>query len=163
VGAIGRHSSCPTFFVTAIKQLENLMRLRCKLISLNPVSAAPSSISSAPAAIIDTSGTGGASAANWPAQREGPVNPWATFLLVAIGTFMTMLDASIVNISLRQHILLLSSRTSFEMMQKALAAGIPIVAAEFAQDSSQTLVGFLRGERMNIYAGADRVRRRTSS
>ncbi len=68
---------------------------------------------------------------------------------------------------LRQHVLLLSGRTSFEMMQKALAAGIPIVAAisapsslaaEFAQESGQTLVGFLRGERMNIYAGASRVR-----
>jgi len=68
---------------------------------------------------------------------------------------------------LRQHILLLSGRTSFEMMQKALAAGVPIVAAisapsslaaEFARDSGQTLIGFLRGERMNIYAGADRVR-----
>jgi FdhD protein len=78
---------------------------------------------------------------------------------------------------LRQHILLLSGRTSFEMMQKALAAGIPIVAAisapsslaaEFARDSGQTLVGFLRGERMNLYAGAHRVspncsRRRSKS
>jgi FdhD protein len=68
---------------------------------------------------------------------------------------------------LRGHILLLSGRTSFEMMQKALAAGIPIVAAvsapsslaaQFAQESGQTLVGFLRGERMNIYSGANRVR-----
>jgi FdhD protein len=67
---------------------------------------------------------------------------------------------------LRHHILLLSGRTSFEMMQKALAAGIPIVAAisapsslavDFARESGQTLVGFLRGERMNIYAGAGRV------
>lgn len=68
---------------------------------------------------------------------------------------------------LRRHILLLSGRTSFEMMQKALAAGIPIVAAisapsslavEFARESGQTLAGFLRGERMNIYAGAGRLR-----
>jgi FdhD protein len=67
---------------------------------------------------------------------------------------------------LRQHILLLSGRTSFEMMQKALAAGVPIVAAisapsslaaEFARDSGQTLVGFLRGERMNVYACASRL------
>jgi len=67
---------------------------------------------------------------------------------------------------LREHIVLLSGRASFEMMQKALAAGIPIVAAvsapsslaaEFARDSGQTLVGFLRGERMNIYAGFHRV------
>jgi FdhD protein len=68
---------------------------------------------------------------------------------------------------LSEHILLLSGRTSFEMMQKSLAGGVPIVAAisapsslavEFARDSGQTLVGFLRGKRMNIYAGADRVR-----
>jgi len=68
---------------------------------------------------------------------------------------------------LREHILVLSGRTSFEMMQKALAAGVPIVAAisapstlaaEFARESGQTLVGFLRGARMNIYAGANRVR-----
>jgi FdhD protein len=68
---------------------------------------------------------------------------------------------------LREHVLLLSGRTSFEMLQKALAAGVPIVAAisapsslavQFAHDCNQTLIGFLRGERMNIYAGAARVR-----
>ena len=68
---------------------------------------------------------------------------------------------------LRAQVLLLSGRVSFEMMQKALAAGIPIVAAisaptslaiEFARESKQTLIGFLRGETMNIYAGAERVR-----
>lgn len=59
-------------------------------------------------------------------------------------------------------ILLVSGRVSFEIMQKALAAGIPCVAAisaptsaavEFARASGQTLVGFLRGARMNVYAG----------
>jgi FdhD protein len=63
---------------------------------------------------------------------------------------------------LRERILLVSGRVSFELMQKALAAGIPCVAAisapttaavEFAQETGQTLVGFLRGERMNVYAG----------
>lgn len=67
---------------------------------------------------------------------------------------------------LRGHILLLSGRASFEMMQKALAAGVPIVAAisapsslavEFARESGQTLIGFLRGDTMNIYAGAERI------
>jgi FdhD protein len=63
---------------------------------------------------------------------------------------------------LSDRILLVSGRVSFELMQKALAAGIPCVAAisapttaavEFAQSSGQTLVGFLRGDRMNVYAG----------
>lgn len=60
-------------------------------------------------------------------------------------------------------ILLLSGRVSFEMTQKALAAGIAIIAAisaptslavEFARARNQTLVGFLRGETMNVYAGS---------
>ena len=63
---------------------------------------------------------------------------------------------------LAEAILLVSGRVSFEIMQKALAAGIPCVAAisaptsaavEFARASGQVLVGFLRGERMNVYAG----------
>jgi len=67
---------------------------------------------------------------------------------------------------LRRQMLLLSGRTSFEMVQKALAAGVPVVAAisapsslavEFAQESGQTLVGFLRGEKMNVYAGEERI------
>ena len=64
-------------------------------------------------------------------------------------------------------ILLLSGRVSFEMTQKALAAGLAIIAAisaptslavEFAQANNQTLIGFLRGESMNIYTGAGRIR-----
>ena len=60
------------------------------------------------------------------------------------------------------HILLVSGRVSFEIMQKALGAGLPCVAAisaptsaavEFARESGQVLVGFLRGTRMNVYAG----------
>lgn len=67
---------------------------------------------------------------------------------------------------LSQQILLLSGRVSFEMVQKALAAGIAIIAAisaptslavEFARANNQTLVGFLRGKEMNIYASAGRI------
>jgi FdhD protein len=67
---------------------------------------------------------------------------------------------------LGSHVLLLSGRVSFEMVQKALAAGIAFVAAisaptslavEFARSNNQTLVGFLRGDHMNVYAGAERI------
>ncbi|MBL9116772.1 MAG: formate dehydrogenase accessory sulfurtransferase FdhD [Verrucomicrobiaceae bacterium] len=66
-----------------------------------------------------------------------------------------------------EHILLLSGRVSFEMMQKALAAGVPVVAAisaptslavDFARESRQTLIGFLRDGTMNIYAGKERLK-----
>jgi FdhD protein len=66
------------------------------------------------------------------------------------------------------NILLVSGRASLEIMQKALAARIPIVCAvsapsslavEFAQASGQTLVGFLREDRMNVYSNCGRIPR----
>jgi len=69
-------------------------------------------------------------------------------------------------VPLDSHVLLVSGRTSFEIIQKALAAGIPIVAAvsapsslavEFARDSNQTLIGFLRPPSFNIYSHIERV------
>jgi FdhD protein len=71
------------------------------------------------------------------------------------------------HLPLDQHGLLVSGRASFEILQKALAARVPVIAAisapsslaaDFAQASGQTLVGFLRGETMNVYAGRERVR-----
>jgi FdhD protein len=65
-----------------------------------------------------------------------------------------------------RHILMVSGRASFEILQKALAARIPILAAvsapsslavQFAEESGQTLIGFLRGERMNLYAHPERI------
>ena len=67
---------------------------------------------------------------------------------------------------LQRHLLLVSGRSSFEIIQKALAAGIPIVAAvsapssfavELARDSNQTLIGFLRPPSFNIYTHVERV------
>lgn len=62
--------------------------------------------------------------------------------------------------------LMASGRISFEIVQKALRAGIPIVAAvsaatslavELAEDSGMTLVGFLRGSSCAVYAGRQRI------
>jgi len=64
-------------------------------------------------------------------------------------------------------VLMVSGRVSFELVQKAYVAGIPVLAAvsapstlaaEFAQSVGMTLVGFLRGESMNVYTMASRVR-----
>ena len=66
-----------------------------------------------------------------------------------------------------RHVLVVSGRTSFEILQKALAGRIPIVASvsapsslavDFALQSGQTLVGFVRGSRMNVYSEPQRVR-----
>jgi FdhD protein len=67
---------------------------------------------------------------------------------------------------LAEHVLLVSGRASFEIVQKALAAGIPIVAAvsapsslavRFARENNQTLIGFLRAPTFNVYTHIDRV------
>ena len=80
-----------------------------------------------------------------------------------------VLGASVLadNWPLDHSILVLSGRVSFELMQKSLAARIPVVVAisapsslavEFAQASGQTLCGFVRDGRMNVYSHPERLR-----
>lgn len=66
----------------------------------------------------------------------------------------------------RSTVLMVSGRASFELTQKAVMAGIPMLAAvsapsslaaDLAEESGLTLVGFLRGETMVVYSRADRV------
>jgi FdhD protein len=70
------------------------------------------------------------------------------------------------SIPLRRQLLLLSSRSSFELVQKAARAGVPILATigspsslaiEAAQRCGLTLIGFVRDARFNVYTGDSRI------
>jgi FdhD protein len=67
---------------------------------------------------------------------------------------------------LSQHLLFVSGRTSFEIVQKALIAGIGVVASvsapsslaiDLAREGGVTLIGFVRGKSLNIYAHGERI------
>lgn len=67
---------------------------------------------------------------------------------------------------LRDHLVLVSGRASYELLQKCLVAGVALVCAvsapsslavELAERFGLTLIGFLRGDRFNVYAGPERI------
>ena len=73
---------------------------------------------------------------------------------------------------LHGHLVMVSGRSSFEILQKCLEAEVPIVCAvsaptslavAVAREFGVTLIGFLRGERFNVYAGIERVEGVTGS
>jgi len=72
------------------------------------------------------------------------------------------------NVPLSEHILFVSGRGGFEIVQKALVAGVPVVgsvsapsslAVRLARKYGLTLIGFLRGHRFVVYAGEARIMR----
>jgi FdhD protein len=64
------------------------------------------------------------------------------------------------------HIVMVSGRSSYELLQKCMVAGVPLVcsvsapsslAVDLAERFGMTLVGFLRGDRFNVYSGLERI------
>jgi FdhD protein len=72
------------------------------------------------------------------------------------------------DLPLNQHVVMVSGRSSFEIVQKCLVAGVPIICAvsapsslavAIAEEFGITLIGFLRERRFNVYSGFERIDR----
>ncbi len=159
-------SACGVCGKASLEQLE----LRgCPVIPPGP-EVAPATIYSLPEKLRDAQGlfeaTGGLHAAalfdadgNLVALKEDVGRHNATDKLVG----WALLEG---RLPLNDHIVMVSGRSSFEILQKCLAAGVPIVCAisapsslavDVARQFGMTLVGFLRGNRFNVYSGYERI------
>jgi FdhD protein len=159
-------SACGVCGKASLEQLE----LRgCPVIAPGPEVSAET-IYSLPEKLREAQGlfdaTGGLHAAalfdeggNLLALREDVGRHNATDKLVG----WTLLEG---RLPLSGHIVMVSGRSSFEILQKCLTAGVPVVCAisapsslavDVAREFGITLVGFLRERRFNVYAGQERV------
>ena len=111
--------------------------------------------------------TGGLHAAGLLGPR---LRRWSAFVRMSAGTTLWTRSSAGPSeqqlLPLRQMILTVSGRASFELTQKAVLAGIPVLAAvsapsslaaELAEEAGLTLVGFVRGETMNVYTHPERI------
>lgn len=151
--------------------IESLQRQHCQMLPDDTMTITPSMIMQLPtklrAAQTDFGATGGVHAA-------GLFDAHGHLLDLAedIGRH-NALDKLIGrhvlanNLPLHDKLLLLSGRISFELVQKAVLAGVPVLAAvgapsslaiELAHTFNQTLIGFVREQRMNVYCGGGRIR-----
>jgi FdhD protein len=139
-------------------------------ISADPVQVSPVVLASLPDRLRDAqrvfASTGGLHAA-------GLFTPDGTLLVLREDVGRHNAVDKVVGWALREgrlplagHILLVSGRASFELVQKAYVAGIPVLAAvsapsslavSLAEEAGLTLVGFLRGTSMNAYTAAHRL------
>jgi len=160
-------SACGVCGKASLEQLE----LRdCPVIPPGPGLVAPETIYSLPEKLRGAQGlfdaTGGLHAAalfdkegTLVALREDVGRHNATDKLVG----WALLEG---RLPLSEHVVMVSGRSSFEILQKCLTAGVPIVCAisapsslavDVARQFGMTLVGFLRGNRFNIYSGHERI------
>jgi FdhD protein len=160
-------SACGVCGKASLEQLE----LRdCPMIPSGPGLVAPETIYSLPEKLRGAQGlfdaTGGLHAAalfdkegTLVALREDVGRHNATDKLVG----WALLEG---RLPLSEHVVMVSGRSSFEILQKCLTAGVPIVCAisapsslavDVARQFGMTLVGFLRGNRFNIYSGHERI------